>query len=216
MNYLVPFGIQQLDFAQMMVMQRKLTMGAVFWMLGKLVAHAALEMIPMLSSSSYGLQKSSGIELSNSQHEMAISSWSNLVNSLYIELATTTTLSDTTKEEDDDPLLMIRTKKLNAVFVHGSFLDVDLSDATHIFVASLCMSSELLLNLAQKLATYCPNLEVVATMRPFQDRNNSIDHIPTMFRNAVHEVAHIQTTWTQGAGKGQTTHVYRLKHEGGN
>eukprot|EP00957_Ditylum_brightwellii_P115818 8834320-Ditylum_brightwellii.AAC.1 len=96
--------------------------GRVFYDLGsgtgKLVAHAAMEIIPMSSSSSYGLKKSSGIELSNSRHEMAISSWSNLVNSLYIELATTTTLSDTTKEEDDDPLLMIRTKKLNAVFVH--------------------------------------------------------------------------------------------------
>lgn len=52
-------------------------------------------------------------------------------------------------------------------FLEGDFLEADLTDVTHLYVSSLCLSGGTLRRLAGKLNAHAPKLQAVATLRPF-------------------------------------------------
>ena len=144
---------------------------------GRLVAQAWLELPESVG-------RAIGVELAPTRHAAALRAWTRL-------------------RESGSALL--RPHQGAPEFVLGSMLDTDLSCATHIYVASLCMNDELLDQLWERLRADAPALEVVATLRAFraaplgpEDRS-----------------ADIEMTWTPKGGQGTPVFVYQMRAGGG-
>lgn len=91
--------------------------------------------------------------------------------------------------------------------VQGSMFDVDLSEATHIYVSSLCFSNQMLQRLVALLAAAAPQLQAVASLRRFPD------DVPG-FGNAV--LVQAQMSWTVRSGGTNNVYIYRrLTHDVG-
>ncbi|KAL3901870.1 MAG: hypothetical protein SGPRY_012222 [Prymnesium sp.] len=116
-----------------------------------------------------------GIELAPSRHASAVRAWDRLAKS--------------------SELLRPGAPE----FILGSMLEADLSDATHVYVASLCMGDDLLDALWQRLLL-APAVEVVATLRPFRGAEGylfgSVD---------------VEMTWTQHSGQGTPVYFYHMR-----
>ena len=91
---------------------------------GKLVVQMILENV---------VTASVGVELSQARHSLAMEAWSDLQNSLSI------TSEDTTYEciQDGENVKLPRVQFLNL-----DILDTDFSDATHLFVSSVCFPED--------------------------------------------------------------------------
>ena len=127
--------------------------GAIFVDLGcgagRLVAQAWLELAP-----SAVIQRAVGVELAPSRHTAAEQGWAAVVAAGDAPHATT--------------LAEVGVAAKGPTLILGSLLDVDLSEATHVYVASLLMGDELLDALWAKLRYEAPCLEVVASLREFR------------------------------------------------
>merc|ERR1712039_390676 len=85
-------------------------------------------------------------------------------------------------------------------FINGDLFAVDISEATHIYVASLCFSDSMLLRLAAKLASEAKNVRYVASLRQFPGGLAGFDK--PRFLEA-------EMSWTAPRGGGSSVHVYR-------
>ena len=136
---------------------------------GRLVAQALLE-LPRL-------QRAVGVELAPSRHAAAVRGWASLAAS-------------------GSPLLA-RTGH-GAEYRQESMLETDLSDATHVYVASLCMPDALLDQLWAVLEAGAPRLEVVASLREFR-----AGQTPTA-------TAEVEMTWNRAGGPGAPVYLYHV------
>ena len=137
---------------------------------GRLVAQAWLELPPE------NLRGAVGVELSPSRHGAATRAWASL------SAADSSLLRPANEPE----------------FRLASFLDTDLSSATHVYVASLCMGDDLLDALWRRLQDDVPRLECIASLREFRSANYS-------------SKAEVEMTWTRVGGDGSPVFLYRSR-----
>ena len=116
---------------------------------GRLVVQAWLELAPTSV-----IQSAVGVELAPSRHAAAEKGWASVVAA-----------------GDAPPAAALAEAGVTAAapsLLLDSILEVDLSQATHVYVASLEMSDELLDALWLRLCDEAPRLEVVASIREFR------------------------------------------------
>ena len=126
---------------------------------GRLVAQAWLEM-PSL--------RALGVELAPSRHAAAERAWASVLQSGAAEAF-----------ELDRP-------GGGPEYRLASMLEADFSTVTHIYVASLCMPCELMDAFWERLMSSAPELQCVATLRPFRADGAAA---------ALSHVSHVETTW---------------------
>jgi hypothetical protein len=96
------------------------------------------------------------------------------------------------------------------VFLEDDILAADISDATHVYVSSLCFNDALLAAVGAKLAREAPRLLAVASLRPFPS-----GAVPPLVQR--YEVHPIEMSWNApsaaaGQGRGATaTHFYYFR-----
>ena len=180
---------------------------------GRLVTQAYME-IPQLSSAV-------GVELSPSRHQSALAAWG-LVGKDAMEVrkmavaeenerrnSKRRSLDATISSDDDIDNCCIE-------FRQGDLFQQDLSNVTHIYLASLCFTDDMIHQAARKLINEAPKLECVATLRKFpqhltdellSDGNNNIKRQPQTHR--------VEMTWTVVQGTGCVVHFYKpsRRHE---
>ena len=83
-------------------------------------------------------------------------------------------------------------------FIQGDLFHVNVSDVTHVYVASLCFTSEMMERLADKLVNEASRLEVVATLKPF----------PTRFGGGKPAKEFVEMSWTRSSGEGCAVYFY--------
>ena len=121
---------------------------------GRLVAQAWLELAPAAI-----IQRSVGVELAPSRHAAAQAAWASLSAS-----GDAAVLTANAGAGGADP-----------EFILGSLLEVNLTEATHVYVASLLMNDALLdLLWARFDAKQTPHLEMVASLRKFRAAGEDI------------------------------------------
>ena len=163
---------------------------------GKLVGQAVLEL------SDKTIQRATGIELSSSRHQAALSAKRSLLE--WVENA---------KKSENTSTLSIDANEIETKMelIEGDLFDVDLSTATHIYVASLCFPDTLMLQLeemllqriarqrgiSEKNIETISNLQWVATLRPFPNDLGGIRPI----------VRFMEMSWTSPLGS--AVYMYR-------
>jgi hypothetical protein len=120
-----------------------------------------------------------GIELANARYKAAIQAWGKL------------------KKEATD----VRLGKSAVVDIReGDLFQMDLSSATHVYVASLCFTDAMMQRLAHKLRDEGDKLQVVATLKPFpQDFDQ---------RLGIPQKKFLEMSWTKSRGNGCTVYFY--------
>jgi hypothetical protein len=130
---------------------------------GKLVAQAVLELSsPLLGKTT--LKKATGIELSPSRHQAAIQSKQNTVNTLCntkkLKSLFSSSSSSSSRQQYEYNIYnatannIINDNNNNKLeLIQGDLFDIDLSTATHIYIASLCFPDNLMLKLEERLMT---------------------------------------------------------------
>lgn len=138
---------------------------------GKLLLQAYME-LP-------NVQQVLGIELANARYKAAIQAWGKL------------------KKEATD----VRLGKSAVVDIReGDLFQMDLSSATHVYVASLCFTDAMMQRLAHKLRDEGDKLQVVATLKPFpQDFDQ---------RLGIPQKKFLEMSWTKSRGNGCTVYFY--------
>ena len=139
-----------------------------------------------------GVDRAIGVELAPTRHAAALRAWSRLRES---------------------GSALVRPQGAPE-FVLCSMLETDLSCATHVYVASLCMSDELLDQLWVRLRAEAPALEVVATLRAFRAaplRPEDRSEIETSSAEIEMRSAEIEMTWTPKGGRGTPVFVYQMQ-----
>jgi hypothetical protein len=155
----------------------------VFWDLGsgagKLVVQSYLE-LPRI-------QRSVGVELAPSRHDSAVKAWEGLVQS---GLASELRLNhpDATTNDDDASLELIA----------GDLFHADVSEATHIYVSSLCFTDDMMRRLEEKLTCSSSKVKSVASLRAF----------PTHLFGTRPRVEYVEMSWTKRQGTGCAVYVY--------
>ena len=186
---------------------------------GRLVVQAYME-LPNLKSVL-------GVELSPTRHEAAVTAWS-IIGQDAINLRRQHRITTSQEQQNQNR----RTSPINndnddygdesdAVvdncrieFRLGDLLKQDLSNVTHIYLASLCFTDDMMHQIARKLINEAPKLQCVATLRKFpnhlgeelllrDDLSNRRD------RKALQPQSHrVEMTWTKVQGTGCVVYFY--------
>ena len=172
--------------------------------MGRLVIQASLE-LPSVS-------KSVGIELLPSRNKIAAQTWNDLLQSGDASRIRTLAVKSWGIEEDDKNIA-------SAVDLHeGDLFELDISQATHIYVSSLCFSDDMMNKLLAKIELEGISLKFVASLRPFpssRSENNRNTHRAikkrvTLGSNPWKE--YIEMSWTKARGDGSPVYLYSVKH----
>ena len=167
---------------------------------GKLVGQAVLEL------SDKTIQRATGIELSPSRHQAALSAKRSLLE--WVEHA----------QRSENISIDANEIETKMELIEGDLFDVDLSTATHIYVASLCFPDTLMLQLeemllqriarqrgiSEKNIETISNLQWVATLRPFPNDLGGIRPI----------VRFMEMSWTSPLGS--AVYMYRCDSSSSN
>jgi len=146
---------------------------------GKLVVQVFLE-VPRL-------RRAVGIELAQSRHDVAIFAWDTVDTKAY-------DVRTALKEHASC------CNEASVQFIQGDLFEVDVTDASHIYVASLCFTSEMMERLGDKLANEASRLKCVATLKPFPKRLDWRFGTPT--------VEYVEMSWTKSRGEGCAVYFY--------
>lgn len=149
---------------------------------GKLVAQAVFELSsPLLGKTT--LKKATGIELSPSRHKVAIQSKQNTLNTLcntkkLKSLFSSSSSSSRQQYEyniyhDTATNIINDTNNNKLELIQGDLFDIDLSAATHIYIASLCFPDNLMLKLEERLMTLLTSISKQQQDRDRDDENDS-------------------------------------------
>ncbi len=163
---------------------------------GKLVVQAYLE-IPNLASAM-------GVELSPSRHDFAISSWTNIkeeAKKIRSETLSCHTRSSSTSSRLNDEREDVH---VGIQLLQGDLFLTDISEATHIYVASLCFTDAMMDSLGDKIKSEGRNLNYVATLKPF----------PITFEKDAgfrREARYVEMSWTKPRGIGGIVYFYSKK-----
>lgn len=153
---------------------------------GKLVAQSYME-LPRIS-------RGVGVELAPSRHEAAIHSWGTLQS---------TGLADELRSEAiDNNAKDLAVRNTSVDLIQGDLFDIDLSEATHIYVASLCFTDAMMMRLEEKLATEASpsKLSTVASLKKFPQRTPAFRSDP--------RIEHVEMSWTKPQGRGCVVYFY--------
>ena len=158
--------------------------GAVFFDLGsgvgRLVAQAWLEL------PADRLARAIGVELSPSRHALASHSRASLLGAVG-----GSALPAARRREDGGSAFELRCGSMCSE-------ELDLSAATHVYVASLCMGDELLDTLWARLQKRTPRLRVIASLREFRPAP------------ACTAIAEVEMTWNGEGEPGALVYVYEV------
>lgn len=122
---------------------------------GRLVIQSFLE-LP-------SVYKSVGIELSPSRHQIAIQTWTNLVqngDAVRIRALAEKSWDVHYLERPIDEAI-----EYGVELHEGDLFDLDISQATHLYISSLCFSEDMLLRIVEKIETEGVSLQIVASLR---------------------------------------------------
>ncbi|KAG7365806.1 histone methylation protein [Nitzschia inconspicua] len=151
---------------------------------GKMILQMALELIDdttAAAAASSSTTTITGVELSPTRHEAAQRAKETL---LQLSLQQNWGLSPTTLDAVD--------------FLQDDMVSIDLSRATHIYVASLCFPSWLLANLEEKILRECTGdtLQCIATLQRFpNDLMMMQDKFVSSFQKPL--VQYMEMSWTR-------------------
>ena len=87
--------------------------------------------------------------------------------------------------------------------VQGDLFEMDLSDATHVYAASLCFTDDMMDRLTQKLATEAPRLRCAATLKAFPEE--------TLGKPSFSEF--LEMSWTKPFGHGCQVYFYNYRRD---
>lgn len=140
---------------------------------GKLIAQSYLE-LPRLTHAT-------GVELSSTRHAAALASWN--------------TVSDRTED--------IRGSDARVTFRNGDLFHVDIADATHIYLSSLCFTEDMMDRLGSKLLE-APDLRCVASLKPIPGL------VPKEKTKMNYREEYVQMSWNPQWGGGCRVFIYTL------
>jgi hypothetical protein len=173
---------------------------------GKLVMQAFMELPRII--------KATGIELGPGRHRSAVAAWEELQGSARI------------LRSDHHPTTEGRGATIPDAEVEFLLLDLlqsDLSQATHIYIASLCFPDALMHHIARKLGQDAPKLQCVATLRQFprmesfcekrgirkdSDDDELVTNNSNAFKGMRKRSVFVEMTWTKRMGGGCEVHLY--------
>lgn len=165
---------------------------------GRLVIQSHLE-LP-------SLYKSVGIELSPSRHKIALQTWTELVES-------GDALRIRKMAEQSWGAKSDRNNNKSTVELHeGDLFKLDISQATHIYVSSLCFTEDMLERLVGKIEREGTSLQVVASLRtlPLLDDNDE-DRIKRVVLGDSPWMEFVEMSWTKARGDGCPVYFYSVK-----
>jgi len=200
---ITPLGTRQL-FGAMELLDDSNTMGNCQFVdlgsgAGKLVGHAVLE-LPTL-------ERATGVELSPSRHQAALTAKQALIE--YLKQRNRNENENEIENENKIPgewFMDAKEFDKKLQLIEGDLFDVDLSTATHIYVASLCFPDSLMLRLEERLSQRIARqqdesvakLQWIATLREFpNDLGHGIKPI----------IRFMEMSWTSPLGC--TVYLYR-------
>lgn len=146
---------------------------------GKLVVQAFLE-VPRL-------RRSVGVELNPTRHDTAIGAWNSIQSKARI-------IRSSSEEQ------ALSCNEASVQLIQGDLYQVDVTEATHVYIASLCFTSEMMERLADKLTKEASELQCVATLKPFPK------HFEWRFGTPT--VEYVEMSWTEPRGEGCVVYFY--------
>lgn len=159
-------GARQLAHEMQIASPSTETNSVVFYDLGSGVGRLAVQ---IALDNGNAMKKSVGVELSKGRHDTAMTALSRI------------------KQQSDVPI------DLSGIeFVHADALKYDFTDATHIFISSLCFPRSVLESL-QDILVHIEGLTVVAAL-------NRLDSLESS-TNWIRSDASVQMTWGPGSAK---------------
>ena len=88
-------------------------------------------------------------------------------------------------------------------FLRGDLFDLNISSSTHVYVASLCFTDDMMMRLGDKILKEARLLRCIATLKPFPSQyNGALGGEPTRH--------YVEMTWTKPRGQGCTVYFYYL------
>ena len=170
---------------------------------GRLVIQSFLE-LP-------SVYKSVGIELSPSRHKIAIQTWNDLVqNGGALRIRT---LAEKSWGGNDVKYSNDITIVSGVELYEGDLFDLDISQATHLYISSLCFSEDMLVRIVEKIEREGVALQIVASLRllPVVD-DRGIEHVSSkrvsLGRNPWME--YVEMSWTKARGDGCRVYLYTV------
>lgn len=169
---------------------------------GKLVIQAYLEIS--------NLKQVEGIELSSIRHNVAMQSWNDMKETAKVTRHKTIELSNCIhKNEIMDNYLPQEYDNYDEIglnLIQGDLFAMDVSKATHIYVASLCFTDTMMNELSTKIINECDDkiLRCVATLKPF---SNDFEHRSGLMK----DVKYVEMSWTKPRGMGGIVYFYSRK-----
>jgi len=158
---------------------------------GKLVTQAYLEWP--------AVKRSIGVELSQERSARAVEAWRQCSTEGFAK-ALRGQASMLGRTHGDSNQALLQESVSEPEFWQVDFFQADLTEATHVYIASLCFSDALLERLSGKLATEAPNLQAVASLRRFPSGLDGFEEVGNVIA---------QMTWSLGGGT--TTYLYKRR-----
>jgi hypothetical protein len=170
---------------------------------GRLVIQSHLELPAVF--------KSVGIELFSSRHKIAAQTWDDLTQNG--DASRIRTLAEKSWGIEENDKNIVSTVDL----YEGDLFELDISQATHIYVSSLCFSEDMMKRLAAKIELEGISLQMVASLRPFPSSHNEIknDNEAIKKRASLGSnpwIEYIEMSWTKARGDGCPVYFYSVKH----
>lgn len=139
-----------------------------------------------------------GIEMAPSRHNLAVEAWGRLRNGKAERIRSAgLEAHNHSDEEPEKHKCLVRLQK-------GDLFSLDVSEATHIYVSSLCFNDRMMEKLAEKLQKEARALQCCATLREFPSGLSFFggqSHLPP-------SMEWVEMTWTVARGEGCPVYFY--------
>ena len=181
---------------------------------GRLVIQSYLELPSVV--------KAVGIELSASRHNIATRTWNDLVRNgdaaRIRKLAIKSWYINKEEQQQQNDEVDVVLLSSNVILHEGDLFGLDISQATHLYISSLCFTDDMLKRLVTKIENEGVSLQIVASLR----------RLPTTTSNADMNVSRVKTkrvslgsnpwteylemSWTKARGDGCQVYFYSVKN----
>lgn len=179
---------------------------------GRLVIQSYLELPSVV--------KSVGIELSPSRHKIATRTWDDLVRngdaSRIRKLAIKSWDITNEEEQQNDELDHTIALSSNVILHEGDLFGLDISQATHLYVSSLCFTDDMLERLVTKIEDEGVSLQIVASLRRLPTSSNIDMNVSRVKSKRVVSLGskpwteYIEMSWTKARGDGCQVYFYSV------
>ncbi len=165
---------------------------------GKLLIQAFME-LP-------SLQKIIGVELAPSRCQIARNAW----NNLQTEAKNARMMHGRSDLSEPKGCNVEDVVDIDLDIIQGDMFELDVSSVTHMYIASLCFTDDMMERLGEKLSREAKKLRCVASLKPFPEsfharlfqgqKGNEHDNGPKQ--------RYIEMSWTQYRGAGSIVYFY--------